>query len=427
MLDKKRTLSDWLTYIEATHPQEIEMGLSRMRAVYDELAISFECPLVIVGGTNGKGSVCATMEAIFSQAGYTVGLHTSPHVHAFNERCRINGVPVGDEQLIPHFEAVEVARGEWALTYFEFSTLVIMRLFSQAKLDVAIMEVGLGGRLDAMNILDANVAIVTNVAIDHVDYLGDNRDVIGYEKACIYRPNSAAICGDPNPPESVLRHAAALQTPLLLIDKHFRYTQGEMTWSYMGADHAFEDLPYPKMRGQNQLQNASVAIAGVCALQDSLPVNPVAIHQGLLQAYLPGRFQVISESPCIILDVGHNPHAASALAENLALLRTEGKTYAVYGGMRDKDIESVLTTLNPHIDVWHVTDLPLPRALPSADIAEVISQISVFKESQIARFTSPQDAYISAVREATENDRILVFGSFLVVAGIRTATQNSLN
>ncbi|MBS1187702.1 MAG: folC [Burkholderiaceae bacterium] len=413
-----RTFADWLAHIEQLHPQNIEMGLARIAHVQQRLGIRFDCPLITVGGTNGKGSTCAMLEAILRAAGYRTGLYTSPHFHHFNERCRIDGVPVSEDALVRQFEAVEAARGETQLTFFEFTTLAILGLLAEARLDAVILEVGLGGRLDAVNIFDADVAVVTNVDIDHVDFLGGTREAIGYEKACIYRGGRPAICGDVSPPQTLLQHAQTIGADLWLTGRDFHAELHGTDWNYAGRRLRFDALQPPGMPGVCQTHNASVALAALEAVRERLPLTEQAVRTGLAQAFMPGRFQILPGKPVAVLDVAHNPHAAAVLAANLKAMPCTGKTWAVFGAMQDKDIDGVIATMKARVQQWCVTDLPLPRAATAQQIAARLRAAGV---ADIRCFASPAEAYAYAFGSADENDRIAAFGSFWVVAGVTTA------
>jgi dihydrofolate synthase/folylpolyglutamate synthase len=412
------------------HPKAIDMGLERVNQVKDRLGIHFDCPVIIVGGTNGKGSTCAMLESILLQAGYRVGLYTSPHLIDFNERARINGEPASDEALVAQFAEVEAKRGDVSLTYFEFTTLAILRLFTQAQLDAVILEVGLGGRLDAVNIIDADVAIVTSVDIDHTEYLGTTREQIGFEKAGIFRPGRTAICGDPVPPASLLDHAQAIGADLWLFGRDYNYSGDKQQWNYGGRTQRRNSLGYPSLRGANQLLNASAALAALEALRDRLPVGAQEVRNGLVMVELPGRFQVLPGRPAVILDVAHNPHAAATLAQNLDNMGFHPYTYAVFGAMQDKDIDGVIAQLKDRVDHWCLTDLPLPRAASADQIrqkllaAGVVPQTSAGNERTIETFATPAAAFANARSRAGENDRIAVFGSFLTVAGVMEARRS---
>jgi dihydrofolate synthase/folylpolyglutamate synthase len=418
------SLNDWLLRLESMHPKAIDMGLDRVAAVAQVLGLKFSCPVITIGGTNGKGSTCAMLESILLQGGYHVGLYTSPHLIHFNERARINGEIAGDEALCAAFEKVEAARRDISLTYFEFSTLAILLLFVEAGLDAVILEVGLGGRLDAVNIIDADVSIVTSVDLDHQDYLGDTREAIGFEKAGIYRAGRVAICSDPAPPASLIDHATKIGADLWLFGRDFNYSGDRQQWNYGGRSLRRNSLAYPSLRGANQLLNASAALAALEALRDRLPLGAQEVRNGLVMVELPGRFQVLPGRPQVILDVAHNPHAAATLAQNLDNMGFFPFTYAIFGAMSDKDVLGVISHLKDKIDHWYLTGLPLDRAADTQYLADCLRQAGVKEstdkgaECTIRHFPSPQEAFIEAKRIASENDRIVVFGSFLTVAGV---------
>lgn len=416
-----RSLAEWVDYIEAMHPQNIALGLDRIGVVKERLAIHFSCPVVIVGGTNGKGSTCMMLETIWRTAGYRVGQYTSPHIHRFNERIRIDGQMVDDEVLIRAFEAVEAVRGDVPLTFFEFTTLVAMKLFADAGLDVAVFEVGLGGRFDAVNLLDADVAIVTNVAIDHQAFLGDTREKIGFEKAGIYRQGRIALYGELDPPRSLLDHAATIGADLKLYGRDYIGEADGNTWHYRGpSGSTLWELPRPSLYGDCQIANAATVLTAVHELQDRLPVYVEAIFEALPQVRLPGRFDIIQHDPLVIVDVAHNPHAARTLADNLRTLPCEGRTLAVYGAMADKDIKGVVCALKDQIDVWYITNLPLPRAATVDVLLAELLAAGVPRE-QIIVCEEAEKALDSARKNASNNDRITAFGSFWVVTGVTAA------
>jgi dihydrofolate synthase/folylpolyglutamate synthase len=368
------------------------------------------------------------LEAILLAAGYKVGCHTSPHLIDFNERARVNGEIATDAMLLPHFEAVERARCSFpepvSLTYFEFTTLAIMHLFANAGLDAVILEVGLGGRLDAVNIVDTDCAIITSVDLDHMAYLGDTREAIGFEKAGIFRAGKPAICSDPVPPISLVKHAEAIGADLWLIGRDFNFQGDKQQWGFSGRGRRWPSLGYPALRGANQLLNASAALAALESVRDRLPISAQDVRLGLSQVVLPGRFQVLPGRPSVILDVAHNPHASAALGQNLENMGFYRYTYAVFGAMQDKDIAGVIAHLKPHIDHWCVTDLPLPRAAKAEEIAQMLATAYgetpdvANAEHSVQSFASPAKAFANALSRAGENDRIAVFGSFLTVAGV---------
>lgn len=420
------TLAEWLALLEKRHSKEIDMGLDRVAAVKNKLNITYRCPVIMVAGTNGKGSTCAMLESILLQAGYRVGLYSKPHFLDFNERARINGESVKDEVLIQSFDDVEAQRGDISLTYFEFTTLAICKLLADAPLDVVILEVGLGGRLDAVNVIDADVSIVTSIDIDHTDYLGDTREKIGFEKAGIFRQGRTAICGDPVPPQSLIDHANKIGADLWLFGRDFNYAGDKQQWNYGGRSQRRNSLGYPSLRGANQLLNASAVLAALEALKLQLPVGAQEVRNGLGMVDLPGRFQVLPGRPVVVLDVAHNPHAAATLSQNLDNMGFHAFTYAVFGSMLDKDIDGVVAQLKNKIDHWCVTDLPLPRAATAGQLKERLLAAGVVEdhEHSINTFTSPESAYQYALSKAGENDRIVVFGSFLTVAGVMRARKS---
>jgi len=424
------SLPAWLNLLESRHAEvHIDMGLARVQAVKEAMGLAFDCPVIMVAGTNGKGSTCAMLESILLRAGYKVGLYIKPHFLHFNERARINGDLATDEALVAAFDFVEAKRGDVDLTYFEFTTLAIMHLLAGSKLDVAILEVGLGGRLDAVNVIDADVSIVTSVDIDHTAYLGDTREKIGFEKAGIFRAGKPAICSDPVPPASLVAHAEAIGADLWLLGRDFNYSGDKQQWNYGGRAQRRNALAYPSLRGANQLLNASAALAALEVLRLELPVGAQEVRTGLVVVELPGRFQVLPGRPTVILDVAHNPHAASALAQNLGNMGFHPYTYAVFGVMDDKDIEGVVAPMAEHIDHWCLTALPSPRSADPEKLAGIVESLAPEDgkpgERSVSTFANPLDAYANAMSRAGENDRIVVFGSFYTVAGVMAARQPS--
>lgn len=424
------TLPQWLAMLESRHAEaQINLGLERVRSVKERMALQFDCPVIMVAGTNGKGSTCAMLESILLRAGYKVGLYIKPHFLDFNERARVGGELASDADLIASFEVVEAARATTDLTYFEFTTLAIMHLLAGAKLDVVILEVGLGGRLDAVNVIDADVAIVTSIDIDHVDYLGSTREEIGFEKAGIFRAGKPAICSDPVPPASLLAHAQAIGADLWLLGTDFNYSGDKQQWNFGGRSLRRNSLAYPSLRGANQILNASAALAALEALKLQLPVGAQDVRSGLVMVELPGRFQVLPGRPTVILDVAHNPHAASALNQNLGNMGFHPYTYAVFGCMADKDIDGVLQAMSEHVDHWCLCDLPSARAAGASAIAAQVQLLAGIDdlERSVSIFADPGAAYANAMSRAGENDRIVVFGSFLTVAGVMAARKSSLH
>lgn len=426
------TLDAWLAHLETVHPTAIDMGLARISQVRDSLGLSFPCPVITVGGTNGKGSTCAMLECILQAAGYKVGCHTSPHLLRFNERARIDTQDVSDEILLFHFAAVEQARLSLptpvTLTYFEFTTLAILHLFAHADLDVIILEVGMGGRLDAVNIVDADCAIITSIDLDHMAYLGDTREQIAKEKAGIFRSHRPAICADPSPPQSLLGAAHQLNVDLWLVGQDFHFSGDKQQWAWFGRGRRFSGLAYPALRGANQLLNAAAAIAALSALRQMLPVAIQDIRNGLAKVELTGRFQILPGQPTVILDVAHNPHAAAVLSNNLDNMGFYPYTWAVFGAMQDKDIVAILKLLQGQIDHWCLTELPTVRAANLSHLKQALYTAGYQDNDShsCTYWTSPAQAYQYAIKHAKQGDRILVFGSFYTVAGVLDTKENSV-
>ena len=417
-----KTLDDWLAHCEQLHPKTIDMGLDRVRAVAERMGLRFDCPVFTVAGTNGKGSTCAMLEAILTQAGFRTGLFTSPHLVRFEERCRIRGQNVDASDLVAAFARVESARAEISLTYFEFTTLAILDTLARAGLDAVILEVGLGGRLDAVNIIDTDCAIITSIDIDHAELLGDTREKIGFEKAGILRTGRPAIVSDPVPPQSVIDRATEIGADLWLLGRDFNYSGDKQQWAWAGRGRRYAGLAYPALRGANQLINASGVLAALTAMRQQLPVTAQAVRNGLALVDLPGRFQVVPGQPALVLDVAHNPHSVAALTANLDAMGYFPTTHAVFGAMTDKELGPMLAKVAPLVDRWYFTDLPTARAATAAVLQQKWNAWQMVAGGQrvvpTAIFASPQEALDAAVVAADPADRIVVFGSFYTVGGV---------
>ncbi len=413
-----KTLADWLAHCERLHPKAWDLGLDRVREVAQRMGLQFDCPVFTVAGTNGKGSTCAMLESILSQAGYRTGVYTSPHLVHFEERCRILSQAVQGDALMDHFAATETARQDVTLTYFEFTTLAILRLMSQSKLDAVVLEVGLGGRLDAVNIIDADCAIITSIDLDHMEFLGPDRESIGREKAGVMRAGRPAVVGDPLPPKSVLEHARSIGADLWQLGRDFRFNGDKAQWNWSGRQRRYAGMAYPGLRGANQLQNASGVLAALEALNERLPVSAQAVRNGLALVQLPGRFQIIPGQPALVLDVAHNPHAVAALAANLDAMGYFPVTHAVFGAMADKDIGAMFKLIGHLIDHWYFTDLPGPRAATAAQLAQLWQAQAQGAKTTVSLHVSPLQALEAASAGADPADRILVFGSFLTVGAV---------
>ena len=408
------TLDAWLRWQESLHPSAIDLGLERPGRVLDALGLrSPAYALITVAGTNGKGSSVAMLESILRVAGYRVGCYTSPHLLHYNERVRIDGEPASDEALCDAFDRIDRARGETSLTYFEFGTLAAMDLFSRAGLDVAVLEVGMGGRLDAVNLLDADVALVTAIDVDHAAWLGKNREAIGREKAGIFRPQRPAVCSDPQPPASLLQHSGELGTELYRLGDEYHYAEGEAGWNWQGRGVRYEGLPMPALRGRFQLQNAAGVLMALALLAERLPLSPGDLHRGLQAVSLPGRFQLLPGAVVTIVDVAHNPQSAAALAENLRAMPVAGRTHAVVGMLADKDLSTIFGQLPDVIDLWYPAGLEVLRGADAETLLHALAGQGIVAERGYA---SVDEALAAARAGARPGDRIVVFGSFYTVA-----------
>ncbi len=424
-------LADWLARIYSIRSgPEIEMGLERIRPIFERMQVAPACPVILVAGTNGKGSVCAYIDAMLRAAGYRVGRYTSPHIHRFNERVAINGVEATDDALVAAFDAVDAARRDVALTFFEYTTLAAFHLFAAAGLDAWVVEVGLGGRLDATNILDADCAVITSIGVDHTEFLGPTRELIAVEKAGILRRGRDAVIAEPDPPATLTHSVSAHGARAHYIGRDFgwhRVAEAPQQWGFWMRDPAAADgiahrhgLPIPALRGGYQLGNAAAALAALHCLRERLPLSQGAVKQGLLEVEWPGRFQVLPGRPVTVLDVGHNAHAAIALERALADMAYFPVTHAVFAMLRDKDIGAVVAAVKGRIDEWHVAPLPGPRGADLTQLLDALQKSGV-SDRHIHRHDSVADAYAAARKLAAEADRIVVFGSFLTVAQVAGA------
>jgi len=417
-----QTLDEWLAYCEQLHPVAIDMTLERVRTVAQRMAIGFGCPVITVAGTNGKGSTCAMLEAILLRAGYRTGVYTSPHLVRFEERLRLNGQAINASELIGAFADVERARDqkheEVSLTYFEFSTLAIFDVMRRHLLDVVILEVGLGGRLDAVNIIDPDCAIITSIDLDHMALLGNDREAIGYEKAGIMRTGRPVVVSDPLPPQSVLDRALEVGADLWRVGVDFNVSGDKQQWGWAGRGRRYSGMAYPALRGANQLVNAAGVLAALSALRERLPVSAQAVRTGLSSVELPGRFQILAGQPTVVLDVAHNPHAVAALTANLDAMGFFPTTHAVFGAMADKDLTAMLGRIGPLVNKWYFTDLPSPRALAASDLQARWQAQNTRKDASASVYPDPESALQAALAGADPADRIIVFGSFYTVGGV---------
>lgn len=413
------TLDDWLRWQETLHPRTIELGLDRVRAVLRRLRP--EPPpfaVITVGGTNGKGSCVALLDAILRAAGYRVGAYTSPHLLRYNERIWIDGMEADDAALGQAFARIDTARGDNSLTYFEFGTLAALELFREARVEVAVLEVGLGGRLDAVNAVDADAALVVSVGIDHVDWLGADRDGIGYEKAGIYRPGRPAICADSDPPRRLVDHAEGIGALFRRVGHDYGFARNGPTWRWWSDESRLDELPPPALAGEHQISNAAAALATLASLRHRLPVPPDAIRAGLARVRLPGRFQIVPGPVEWILDVAHNPHGAAVLAGNLRARPRFGRTRAILGMLADKDASGVIQALSDVVDDWYPVTLAGPRGRTGAELAAILRAAGV---EPTAAGNNILDACRAARAAANPGDRIIALGSFHTVAPVLAA------
>ena len=414
-MSRFHSLAQWLDWQQTLHPSVIDLGLERVREVAERLGVMEPAwPVITVAGTNGKGSCVAFMESILRAAGYRTAAYTSPHLLRYNERIRLDGRPVDDQALIQAFEAVDEARGSTSLTYFEFGTLAALWLFRRREPDVVLLEVGLGGRLDAVNVLDSDAAVVVSVGLDHTDWLGDTRESIGREKAGVFRSGRPAICGDRDCPASVRDAANQQASPLFLIGRDYdREDVPGGGWTFHGAGRRIEALPPPNLAGEHQLDNAATALMALALLDDRLPVSDQAVRQGIGAAALAGRFQVISGRVEWILDVAHNQEASQGLAASLARSSCTGKTRAVVAVLTRKDAPALLRPLLDMVDVWYPLQLPDADARPAEDLAELL--VRQVEPARLAKAGPPDELFARAESEADPGDRIVVFGSFRTI------------
>ncbi|OIN13159.1 bifunctional folylpolyglutamate synthase/dihydrofolate synthase [Oceanisphaera psychrotolerans] len=399
---RRRSLADWLVVLESLNMAHIELGLERMTLVAGRLGLlSLPSHVITVGGTNGKGTTCALLEAMLRAGGHSVGVYSSPHLVDYRERVRIDGSSPSAASFCAAFAAVETARAEVALTYFEFTTLAALWLFRDAAPEVVLLEVGLGGRLDATNVVASDQTVVTTVALDHTDWLGSDRETIGFEKAGIFRAGKPAVCGDPEPPASLLAHAEQLGTPLSCTGRDYQWQQQGDDWCFHGLGLSLDALPLPSL----PLMNAATALATLALSPFALDIE--AIKSGLQQARLSGRLQQLT--PGLWVDVAHNPESAGYLASRLAAIKGSGRCLAVVGMLKDKDIAASLAPLRGLVDDWYLASLGGPRGASADELAE---------RQPGTCFGSVTAALAAAEAAAGEQDVIIAFGSFFTVADV---------
>lgn len=411
-----KTLAGWLALLEQLHPKSIALGLERVNEVKKRMGLQPGFPIITVAGTNGKGSTCAMLESILTEAGYRVGCYTSPHLLRYNERVRVACHDVEDEALCRAFSAVEAARGGTPLTYFEYGTLAAVWHFIHSEVDVAVLEIGLGGRLDAVNVFDPACTIITSIGLDHLDYLGNSRESIGREKAGIYRKNTPAICGDPEPPSTIPAHAFTIGADYRQIGHDFGSDSIGGQWNFWSGATLMAGLPLPALNGSFQLYNAACALEALQLMHERLPVRQEQIAAGLQHLQLHGRFELYTGKPSVILDVAHNPHAAHGLVENLRQETVTGCTLAVFAMLADKDIGGVVREVAGHVDAWFVASIRHARGADADQLAKVLH--TELPLSPVKSYEDVAEAFSQACHSASENDRIVVFGSFYTVADV---------
>jgi dihydrofolate synthase/folylpolyglutamate synthase len=409
------SLKGWLDWQESLHPLAIDLGLERAAKVFNALnPDGIKPPTITVAGTNGKGSCIAYLETIYKTEGYRVGAYSSPHILKYNERIKIDGKPVSDELICEAFARIESVRGNTSLSYFEFGTLAALDIFWRSGVNIQLLEVGLGGRLDAVNIVTPDVSLISSIGIDHIGFLGNTREAIGREKAGIFRTKTPAIIGDPNPPHSLLLSAADKDANVFCINQDYGYRKESTTWDWFAGDQQIRQIPEPGLKGEHQYRNASAAILAVQMLAKKLPISNNSIKNGLKNSHLLGRFQLINDKIPILLDVGHNLEAVKTLVEYINVTFPDKRIHAIFSMLKDKDIDGVIDIMKPVIYDWFIAPLTNPRATTESNMRDIFSKNEVARVS--FGFTSFTDAFNAAKRQSLDNDLLLVFGSFFLVS-----------
>jgi len=416
-----QTLPQWLKWQESLHFTEVDPGLERVGLVWQQLGGNSKLPFTVVtiAGTNGKGSSVAMLESILRAAGYRTGTYTSPHLLHYNERICIDGKSCDDKAICEAFDRIDKARDDTSLTYFEFATLAAVDIFSRNKIDIAILEVGMGGRLDAVNLFDTDIALITPISLDHTAWLGTNREAIGFEKAGVIRNGKPVVCSEKMPPKSLISHSDSLQSPSYLAGSEFNIVVTKDQWSWSNSDIQLKNLPFPALMGEYQLQNAAAVLQVISLLNSQrYAISEDAIRSGLARVQLAGRFQQIHGDVTTILDVTHNQQGAENLAKLLVEIPCQGQTFAVLSMLKDKDVATVASILKPVIDVWFVAGLEGSRGMTSKTLTAQLSNI--IDEDKIKPFSTVIEAYDHAIIGAEKGDRVLVFGSFHTVEAVLT-------
>jgi dihydrofolate synthase/folylpolyglutamate synthase len=414
------SLNQWLYSLENRNTNEIQLGLSRISEVAHKIKVDkVTCKVITVAGTNGKGSTVSALETIYHTAGYKVGAYTSPHLIQFNERVRVNLKPISDEDLCLAFNCIEEARGLTHLTYFEFTTLAALWYFKKLNLDIIILEVGLGGRLDATNIIDADLSIITTIDYDHQDYLGTTLEAIGYEKAGILRQSRPFIYADIEPPSSILDEASRLNAPGYLFNEQFSIKEQDKVWGIQFQNLETLELPKPKI----QLKSAAAAIVACWVLQKGLPVTNEHLYSAMTRIFIPGRLQLVQGSINVLYDVAHNAQSARLLAQAIHGLKVNGHVRAVFSALKDKDIFGLISPLKDCVDHWYPAQLDTKRASSAEMLCTVLREAEIFVD---ICYTSPLIAFQQALNQATPGDLVVVYGSFFTVSQILAVQHNIL-
>ena len=411
------SLSQWLNWQKTSHTRTIDLSLDRVKIVHARMAIAYQPFTITVSGTNGKGSSVAFLDSILRHQGYRVGAYTSPHIVNYNERMRINGVPIDDASICSAFERIDAVRDNISLSFFEFGTLAALDIFSRHQVDVQLLEVGLGGRLDAVNVIDADIPIVTNISIDHVYWLGKTRDQISLEKAGVMRSGVAAVVGDPDPPEVLLEWAATHSVPVSLLNRDYSFESGTNSWCWNGTDRHYNHLPFPGLRGPHQFQNAAAVLQALSLVADKLPVSEQSIRDGVEQVALPGRFQYIKNQAgaAVLIDVAHNPQSAALLAQNIQQYYPGRRLFALFSVMADKDIAEIVVHMKEWVEKWYPVPLEIERAASTDEIISVLSSCGIKDYSQ--QLQNFDEAWNVVTEDVTSpQDIILIFGSFFLVS-----------
>lgn len=412
---------DWRHEVVRRGGARIDMTLDRVRAVLPALHLRMPTAVLVVAGTNGKGSACAMAESIIRHAGYHTGAYYSPPLTSLRETIRVDDQPVTEARLAAAMHDVSLASAQVALTWYELCTLAALVVLCESRPDALVLEVGMGGRTDAVNVVDADCALITSVDLDHTEFLGADRESIGREKAGIFRTGRSAVVSDPQPPQSVIDRAREIEADLWLFGRDFNYAGDRQQWSWAGRNRRYNGLAYPALRGANQLLNASGVLAALESLRERLPINAQAIRMGLASVELPGRFQIIPGQPTLVLDVAHNPHSVATLTVNLDQMGFYPRTHAVFGAMRDKDIRGMLSRMARVVDAWHFCDLPTTRAATAEEIEAVHRQLALTgpgEDVPVQVHKGPAEALRRALAGADPADRIIIFGSFYTVGGV---------